>query len=154
MQAIRAAVRAAARLCRRVQENYLQARAKGAGLQAEPVTIADYGSQALICRALQQHYPADAVVAEESGPQFLQIVPSEQQAQVLRLLAEVLGQPVSLADLLAWLDFGAQRSARRTWVIDPIDGTKGFIARRHYAIACALLVHGQVAEGIVAAPGY
>ncbi len=150
MQVIRAAARAAARLCRLVQENYLSASSKG----GEPVTIADYGSQAIIGRALQKHYPNDAVVAEESGAQFLQIVKGEQRAQVLELLAQVLEQPVSLADLVAWLDFGAGKAARRTWVIDPVDGTKGFIARRHYAIACALLVDGQVAEGLIAAPGY
>ena len=49
---------------------------------------------------------------------------------------------------------GSGRSAARTWVIDPIDGTKGFLAQRHYAIACGLLVDGQLQAGIVAAPGY
>ena len=67
MQAIIAAARDAAKLCQLVQEKYLVASAKSSGAQTEPVTIADYGSQAIICRALQAHYPRDAVVAEESG---------------------------------------------------------------------------------------
>ncbi|MCY3715760.1 MAG: hypothetical protein OXG92_04750 [Chloroflexi bacterium] len=154
MQAIRAAVCDAARLCQLVQERYLSASAKTTGEHTEPVTIADYGSQAIIGRALQQHYPQDAVIAEESGTQFQQLVSEEQCAQVLQLLAAVLGERVSEAQLLAWLDFGAGRASRRTWVIDPIDGTKGFLARRHYAIACGLLVDGRVTDGIVAAPGY
>ena len=154
MQVIRAAVRDAARLCQLVQDRYLSASTKTAGDHAEPVTIADYGSQAIICRALQQRYPDDAVIAEESGGQFTQLVSGEKRAQVLQLLADVLGEAVSEAQLLAWLDFGAGKRSRRTWVIDPIDGTKGFLARRHYAIACGLLVDGRVAEGIVAAPGY
>lgn len=154
MQAIRAAVRAAARFCQLVQDRYLSASTKTAGDHAEPVTIADYGSQAIICRALQQRYPDDAVIAEESGRQFNQLVSSEKRAQALQLLAAVLGEAVSEAQLLAWLDFGADRRSRRTWVIDPIDGTKGFLARRHYAIACGLLVDGRIADGIVAAPGY
>ena len=154
MQAIRAAVCDAARLCQLVQDRYLSASTKTAGDHSEPVTIADYGSQAIICRALQQQYPDDAVIAEESGGQFSQLVSSEQRAQVLQLLTTVLGEAVSEAQLLAWLDFGAGRRSRRTWVIDPIDGTKGFLARRHYAIACGLLVDGRVADGIVAAPGY
>lgn len=154
MQAILAAVREAAQLCRLVQERYLIANTKTAGAHSEPVTIADYGSQAIICRALQQHYPADAVIAEESGAQFQQLVSPEQRAQILALLSQVLRQAVSEADLLAWLDFGAGRSAARAWVIDPIDGTKGFLAKRHYAIACGLLLDGRPAEGIVAAPGY
>ena len=124
------------------------------GDHTEPVTIADYGSQAIICRALQTHYPDDAVVSEESSEQFMQLVAAEQRAQVLKLLAHVLGEPVGERELVNWLDFGAGKSARRTWVIDPIDGTKGFIAQRHYAIACGLLLDGQVAEGMVAAPGY
>ena len=154
MEAILSAVRDAAKLCRLVQERYLSAETKTAGDHAEPVTIADYGSQAIICRALQQHYPDDAVVAEESSEQFTQLVSAEQRAQILALLTRVLREDVREADLLAWLDFGAGRAAARTWVIDPIDGTKGFLARRHYAIACGLLLEGQVAEGIVAAPGY
>lgn len=154
MVAILAAVRDAAKLCRLVQERYLSAETKTAGDHSEPVTIADYGSQAIICRALQQRYPDDAVVAEESSEQFTQLVSAEQRAQILALLTQVLRQNVSEADLLAWLDFGADRAAARTWAVDPIDGTKGFLARRHYAIACGLLLEGQVAEGIVAAPGY
>ncbi len=154
MQAIRAAVRDAARLCQLVQDRYLSASTKTAGDHSEPVTIADYGSQAIICRALQHHYPDDAVIAEESGGQFNQLVSSEKRAQVLQLLTTVLGEAVSEAQLLAWLDFGAGRRSRRTWVIDPIDGTKGFLARRHYAIACGLLIDKRVADGIVAAPGY
>ena len=154
MERIRDAVRQAAELCRLVQDRYLSASTKTAGDHAEPVTIADYGSQAIICRALQRRYPDDAVIAEESGGQFNQLVSGEKRAQVLQLLADVLGEAVSEAQLLAWLDFGAGKRSRRTWVIDPIDGTKGFLARRHYAIACGLLVDGRVAEGIVAAPGY
>ncbi|MCY4466953.1 MAG: 3'(2'),5'-bisphosphate nucleotidase [Chloroflexi bacterium] len=154
MQAIRAALRDAARLCQLVQDRYLSASTKTAGDHSEPVTIADYGSQAIICRALQQQYPDDAVIAEESGGQFKQLVSSQKREQVLHLLGHVLGEAVSEAQLLAWLDFGAGRRSRRTWVIDPIDGTKGFLARRHYAIACGLLVDGQIAEGMLAAPGY
>ena len=152
MQALHAAVRKAAELCRLVQDNFLSASAKADGDHSEPVTIADYGSQAIICRALQQHYPDDAVVAEESGEQFSQLVSADQRSQIAQLLSQVLRQMVAETELIAWLDFGAERKAARTWVIDPIDGTKGFLARRHYAIACGLLLDGQVAEGIVAAP--
>ena len=150
MEAMLSAVRDAAKLCRRVQRDYLKANVKG----EEPVTIADYGSQAIIGRALQRHCSDDGVVAEESGRQFLELVPAEERAAVLGILAEVLGQSVSEAEVVDWLDFGRGKPSRRTWVIDPIDGTRGFIARRHYAIACGLLVDGRPAEGIVAAPGY
>ena len=154
MQAIRAAVRDAVKLCRHVQDYYLIANTKSSGDHKEPVTIADYGSQAIICRALMKHFPEDGVVSEESGEQFLQLVSTEQRTQVLALLADVLGSAVSETEVVNWLDFGKGRETSRTWVIDPIDGTKGFIALRHYAIACGALVDGQVAQGIVATPGY
>ena len=154
MQALLAAARQAARLCRLVQDHYLSANIKADGDQREPVTIADYGSQAILCRALQAQYPDDAVVAEESAAQFMQLVSADQRGRILALLSQALAEPVSESALLSWLDFGSDRRAARTWVIDPIDGTKGFLARRHYAIACGLLLEGRVAEGIVAAPGY
>ena len=154
MQTIRQALRAAAVLCRLVQEHYLIANTKTAGSHSEPVTIADYGAQAIIGKALQTHFPDDAVIAEESGAQFLDLVPAPQRENIRELLAQVLGQPVSESALINWLDFGSDRTAARTWVIDPIDGTKGFIALRHYVIACGLLIDGKVTDGIIAAPGY
>jgi len=154
MQTIISAVRNAVKVCRAVQEHYLISNTKTSGDSKEPVTIADYGSQAVICRAIQAAYPDDAVVSEESGKQFLALVSREQRENVLEILTEVLGTPVTQEEVVEWLDFGKDKSASRTWVIDPIDGTKGFIALRHYAIACGLLIDGQIAEGIVAAPGY
>ena len=154
MESIRGAVRAAVVLCRRVQEDYLIANTKISGEGKEPVTIADYGSQAIICRALKACYPEDGVVSEESCAQFLDLVSAEQRAQVLEILADVLGEPVSESEVVDWLDHGVGRATPRTWVIDPIDGTKGFLALRHYAIACGALIDGEVTEGILAAPGY
>ena len=154
MQAIHGALRDAATLCRRVQEQYLVANTKTAGDHKEPVTIADYASQAIVCRALMRHYPDDGVIAEESGEQFLALVADEQRENATRLLSETLGRRVSQAEMVEWLDFGVGRDCGRQWVIDPIDGTKGFLARRHYAIACGLLIDGQPSEGMLAAPGY
>src|SRR5579871_4866313 len=64
------AVRQAADLTRRVQQKHLVSSAKDTGDHVEPVTIADYGSQAILCRAIADAYPDDAVLAEEHGSQF------------------------------------------------------------------------------------
>lgn len=154
MQALLAAARDAAKLCHLAQQQLLSASVKADGDQREPVTIADYGSQAILCRALQKQYPNDAVIAEESAEQFMRLVAPEQRRRIVALLSQVLAQPVSEGELVSWLDFGKDRRAARAWVIDPIDGTKGFLAGRHYAIACGLLLEGRPAGGIVAAPGY
>src|SRR5690349_19517350 len=59
------AIRAAARLCRSVRSEIspevLAKRDKS------PVTVADFGSQALICRELAEAFPDDPVIAEEAA---------------------------------------------------------------------------------------
>ena len=148
---IMTALRQATVLCREVQAKYLSSSEKAG---REPVTIADYGSQAIICRAISQAFPDDAVIAEEQGRQFLELVPPPQRAQVIALIAAVLGESVTEEAVVRWLDHGQDRAASRCWVIDPIDGTKGFIARRHYAIAVGIVEDGQPTGGLMSAPGY
>jgi 3'(2'), 5'-bisphosphate nucleotidase len=121
---------------------------------SEPVTLADYGAQALICRALAEHYPQDAVISEESGVQFSKLASAEQQVQVAKLLSDILGEAVTPDDIARWLDFGKGVQAQRTWIIDPIDGTKGFIAGRHYAICVGLLEGESLTDGYMACPAY
>ncbi len=145
------AARQAATLTRRVQQLHLSSSAKGVN---DPVTIADYGSQALILRAISQAYPNDAVLAEEQAAQFASLVSDDQRATVVQLVSDVIGEPISEAQLIAWLDWGHGRDADRTWLIDPIDGTKGFIAGRRYSIAIAPLEGGMPIAGVLASPGY
>ena len=150
------AVRQAAELCRLVQQNYLVESAVNSvsKLDAEPVTLADYGSQAIICRAISQSFPQDAVIAEEGGQQFGELIDAAQQQEVIALISRVIGQQTSVDEVVRWLDYGQGRQAERTWVIDPIDGTKGFIALRNYAIAVGILEDGQPVGGVMGAPGY
>jgi 3'(2'), 5'-bisphosphate nucleotidase len=150
-QPIFQAVRQAAVLCRRVQEAHLVSSDKGGH---EPVTIADYGSQAIISRAIAAAFPDDGIIAEEDGGQFMEIVAQEQRAEVVALLAEILNTPVTQADVVRWLDHGQRRETARTWVIDPIDGTKGFLALRSYVIAVGILVDKQPAAGVIGCPAY
>ncbi|MBC8098734.1 MAG: 3'(2'),5'-bisphosphate nucleotidase [Armatimonadetes bacterium] len=145
------AVRRAATLCHEVQHHFLTENTK-AGV--EPVTIADYGAQALICEAISRAYPDDAVVAEEAGQQFLTIVDDTQRAIVIDLIGKVLGRTVTEAEVVGWLDFNTGITAPRTWVIDPIDGTKGFLAMRHFAIAVGVLESGSITAGVMGCPGY
>lgn len=145
------AVRLAAQLCQEVQRHYLIENQKEGH---EPVTIADYGSQAILARAISLAFPDDAIIAEESATQFLQAVTEAQRAQIVRLVGQVLGEPVTEADMIRWLDHGRNRNVPRTWVIDPIDGTIGFLALRSYAIAVGVLENGQVSAALMGCPGY
>ena len=145
------AVRQAAVLCQQVQEHYLVSSDKGGH---EPVTIADYGAQAILSRAISQYFPDDAILAEEQGGQFMELVSDEQRQEVIRLLSDILGIKVSQVDVVKWLDYGQNREASRTWVIDPIDGTKGYISMRNYAIAVGMMVDRKPVGGIIGTPAY
>lgn len=145
------AARQAAKLCYEVQQRHI---VKSEKQGREPVTIADYGSQAIICRAIKQHFPDDAVMAEESGQQFRELVADEQKAQIVALISEILGVETNAEEIADWLDFGAGKEARQMWVIDPIDGTKGFLAERHYVIAVGLMHDRKPVGGVLAAPAY
>lgn len=157
------AVRQAAALCRMVQDRYIpvdpaaqpaDARAAASKAGAEPVTVADYGVQAIVCRAISRAFPDDAVIAEESSRQFYELIADEDRQVIAGLVSDVLGERVQIDEMARWLDHGQERSAPRTWVIDPIDGTKGFLARRHYVIAVGVLVDGRPAAGVIGAPFY
>jgi 3'(2'), 5'-bisphosphate nucleotidase len=142
------AVRLACELCRRVQSSQAGVNRKS---DASPVTIADYGAQALLCRAIRRHFPEEAVIAEEGGEAFLS-VPRAEREQVVRLVGQLLGERVVEEDFVRWLDHGRGVRADRTWVIDPIDGTEGFIHRRTYAVCVGTLVEGEPVDGIIGAP--
>ncbi|MGC8643315.1 MAG: 3'(2'),5'-bisphosphate nucleotidase [Isosphaeraceae bacterium] len=149
-----AAVRSAARLCRRVREQLspevLSKKDKS------PVTVADFGSQAVVCRALAQAFPGDSIIAEEDStdlrtPANAAIL--EQVVEQVRALGPVEDQGVSSSNVCAWIDHGAtSQSCKRFWTIDPIDGTKGFLRNEQYAVALALVVDGKVVLGALACP--
>lgn len=151
------AARQAAILCREVQHSSLRSMNKMSkdANETEPVTIADYGSQVIIGRALSEHFPDDAVIAEEGGSQFLELTTDKQKAEIINLLTTIFDQNITQDDIVRWLDQGIDKSdAKRTWIIDPIDGTKGFVAMRHYAIGIGIVEEGQPTGAIIAAPGY
>lgn len=145
------AVRQAAELCQHIQKTDVAPVEKPG---REPVTIADFGSQAVICRAIRQYYPNDAVVSEEQGAHFKEKLSAEQRHRIVALVGEVVGTPVTEDEVVSWLDHGKGRDTELTWVIDPIDGTRGFLGQRSYTIAVGLLKDRKPFAGILGSPGY
>lgn len=145
------AMRQAAALSIAVQQKHI-VRSEKVG--SEPVTIADYGSQAVICRALKAHFPDDGVISEEAGEQFMTLVELAQRAEITGMIADILGVPVTEDDVAGWLDHGKDHETPRLWVIDPIDGTKGFLGMRHYVNAVGILQNRQPTGGLLSAPAY
>ena len=83
----------------------------------EPVTEADRASNELIVNGLQQAFPDDGMLAEESH------------------------------------DNAERLSKQRVWMVDPVDGTSGFIAHDDdFAVQIGLAVDGAVVLGVVYQP--
>ncbi|MBD2260142.1 3'(2'),5'-bisphosphate nucleotidase [Pseudanabaena sp. FACHB-2040] len=116
-----------------------------------PVTIADFGAQAIICRALAAAFPEDPVVGEEDAAELRQSdrvdILQQVTAQVQRCIPEA-----TPADVLDWIDHGNGAVGQRYWTLDPIDGTKGFLRGDQYAIALALIENGDIKVGVLACP--
>ena len=118
----------------------------------EPVTLADYGAQAIILRHVAEHFPQDASLAEERAAEFDVLTTELQRERIIYHLRRVLNTRVSLDDIRRWLDHGRGSQSERVWTIDPIDGTKGFLRGDQFAIAIALLVRGQPVVAALACP--
>src|SRR5438067_10994257 len=83
----------------------------------EPVTQADRAVNELIVRALQQEFPEDGILAEES------------------------------------VDTARRLGRERVWMVDPLDGTKGFIAGTgDFAVQIGLVIEGAPVLGVVYLP--
>ena len=143
-------VRQAARACCSVQSSINPESLSKKDMS--PVTVADYASQALVCRVLQQVFPADPVIGEEgaadlrqpAGAEFLTRVVDECRA------AGVASTPLQICD---WIDRGgASEYSPRFWTLDPIDGTKGFLRKEQYAISLALIINGTIEVGVLGCP--
>lgn len=145
IQTVQAALSEAALLCRSVQDRVSVT--KG---DRSPVTIADFGSQALICRSLREAFPDDPIIAEEDSA-LLQT--QTELREILGKYLEKIRPGTSLRNALKWIDYGnAETYSDRFWTLDPIDGTKGFLRKGHFAIALALINEGNVAVAGLACP--
>jgi 3'(2'), 5'-bisphosphate nucleotidase len=148
------AVQEAAELCRAVaSEISPDVLAKK---DKSPVTVADFGSQALICRALADAFPDDPVIAEEDSTELREAANAVILDQVVCHVRRTLGSDDELpaaTTICQWIDRGGtSRYCDRFWTVDPIDGTKGFLRGEQYAVALALVVDGRVVVAALACP--
>jgi 3'(2'), 5'-bisphosphate nucleotidase len=143
------AVKTAAQLCRRIQEEMiLPAVTKE---DSSPVTVADFASQAIVAKMHRETFPDVPLVAEEDssvlrGPDGAGTLSSVHR-YVQSLYPEVNSETVC-----DWIDLGAGETEDRFWTLDPIDGTKGFLRRDQYVVALALIERGQVLVGAMGCP--
>ncbi|MBI2835302.1 MAG: hypothetical protein HYX76_12835 [Acidobacteria bacterium] len=103
-----------------------------------PLTVADLAVQVVLASALERAFPGDPLVAEEDASTLGGETGSELAKQMRHFVRPLL-PALTPVDLLRFLGRGAGSPARRFWVLDPVDGTEGFLRGGHYVVALALL---------------
>ncbi|KAK4935503.1 hypothetical protein LTR10_023461 [Elasticomyces elasticus] len=125
-----------------------------------PVTIADFGAQALLIDAIHRNFPDDAFVGEESAdalrknPQLCERV--WELVQTTRLDEEEGNVRLEMLEAIDrgsyCRDDGRVTGNGRVWVLDPIDGTQAFVMGGQYAVALALIENGVQRVGVLGCP--
>lgn len=141
-------MRLAGRVTRRLQQSL-----RGSFLTKEdrsPVTVADYAAQALVSLTLPS---GEAIVGEESAAALNGTGGRETLDQVAAAVGTELPD-VTAGEVRAAIDrcSDAGGANGRCWVLDPIDGTKGFLRGDQYAIALGLMEEGEVVGGVLGCP--
>lgn len=144
-----AAVSVATQLCEQVRRDCRLAPMEKQ--DRSPVTVADLGAQAVICRAIAAAFPSDPIVAEEDAALLQQPAMVECLEQVTTHVRAIEPDATPEA-VITWIDRGQGQVGSRYWTLDPIDGTKGFLRGDQYAIALALIEAGKVKLGVLGCP--
>ncbi|KAJ4897318.1 Inositol monophosphatase family protein [Raphanus sativus] len=166
LDAAKKAASLAARLCQKVQKALLQSDVQSKS-DKSPVTVADYGSQAVVSLVLERELSSEpfSLVAEEDSADLRKDGSEDILERITKLVNDTLATEhlppkatdsttLSTDDLLRAIDCGTSEGGPngRHWVLDPIDGTKGFLRGDQYAVALGLLEEGKVVLGVLACP--
>jgi len=131
---------------------------------ASPVTVGDFASQAVALHTIHNTFAnSDMYIAEEGSDALRN--DEELLEKVWGAVNHVhTGDLNSEEELLKAIDYGqgigeedqSLVTKRRVWVLDPIDGTKGFLRGRflggQYCIALALIEDGEPVVSVLGCP--
>lgn len=139
----------ASALARRIQDEMVSPAMEKS--DRSPVTVADIAIQALLGHHLSSRIPGAALIAEESssmltGPAGRMLIESATEF----LASSIPG--FRRESFRALLDYGTGRQKKKYWVLDPIDGTKGFLRGDQYAVAISYIHKGKILLGGLACP--
>lgn len=130
---------------------------------SSPVSLADFAAQGLIVSAFRSNFPQDSILGEESADELRQNPQLANQVWELVQSAHLedaeserlLGRPKSLYEMLDLIDQGGATTPSKTgrcWTIDPVDGTKTFLAGSQYCVVSSLLEDGEEKVAAIACP--
>lgn len=169
------AVHMACMLCQRVQECLVSETHESTDQQVQskddnsPVTVADWSVQATISWVLSEAFGREnvSIVAEED----VEVLAKARSADLLKNVVKTVNHCLAKAPLLGLeapsrpldtrevLNAISRCNSRggqsgRFWVLDPVDGTLGFVRGDQYAIALALMEDGEPVIGVLGCPNY
>lgn len=115
-----------------------------------PVTLADFAAQAVISHRLYESFPSIPLMGEEDADALRQN--TELAAKVCNSVKEVAPE-MSLEQTLLAIDRGSYDGGSGLfWVLDPIDGTKGFLRKEQYAVCLGLIEDGKCLISVLGCP--
>jgi HAL2 family 3'(2'),5'-bisphosphate nucleotidase len=137
-------------MARRVQDRISTTGDAVTKADRSPVTVADLAIQVLVSHRLAERFPGDGLLAEEdtaaidADPALAgQVLELSQQAAP-GLTADAMRRALGRGD--------HSGGVARHWVLDPVDGTKGFLRGEQFAVALALIDGGRLAAGALGCP--
>lgn len=147
-----AAVREACALCKSVQSTLITEETL-TKKDRSPVTVADYGAQAIVTNLLTKEFNTLRMVGEEDAAELRQPENAELLDKIVTNVQTI--EPTLERDtILEAIDQGNDPGGSDGvfWTLDPIDGTKGFLRGEQYAVALARIENGQVTLGVLGCP--
>lgn len=142
-------VREAAQLAARVQSGMALMNLTKSDLS--PATVSDFAIQALLARELKLAFPGEQLVAEERSD-YLASPEAKEVLDTVVLFVNRTVPEASGGDVCRWIDEGLGDPGGRFWVLDPIDGTKGYLRGGQYAVAMSLVEDGNVRLCVLGCP--
>jgi len=115
-----------------------------------PLTQADIVAQAIILSGLQREFPQDRVLAEEE----IQQGELEELEKDACAVLHGVGFEDAKERLESWVNYRGAPDGERVWMVDPIDGTKGYRKGLTYAVVLGLYYDGHPRFGCIAAPAF
>ncbi|KAM7252129.1 hypothetical protein ACFE04_024012 [Oxalis oulophora] len=133
-----------------------------------PVTVADWSVQAIVSWILSQFFGKNvSIVAEED----VQALSKPESAGLLKSVVKTVNDCLMEAPKFglyspnkALEDSEVLEAIKRCnstggpkgkhWVLDPVDGTLGFVRGDQYAVALALIEDGKLVIGVLGCPNY
>ncbi|XP_039008845.1 putative PAP-specific phosphatase, mitochondrial isoform X1 [Hibiscus syriacus] len=127
-----------------------------------PVTVADFGVQALVSLELSKLFPSIPLVAEEDSSFIRSNNLVDPVVSAVSDKTSIDEESLSHDDVLEAIDRGGKNvfatgtKPATYWILDPIDGTRGFVkgSPALYVVGLSLVVEGDIVLGVMGCPNW